>query len=36
MFIEILTELMKDEEAKQHKAEKILLPYDIIWRESTK
>lgn len=30
-----LTELMK-EEVKQHKAEKILLPYDIIWRESTK
>ena len=30
-----LTELMK-EEVKQHKAEKILLPYDIMWRESTK
>ena len=31
-----LTELMKDEESKHHKADKILLPYDIVWRESTK
>ena len=31
-----LTELMKDEETRNKKAEKILLPYDVIWRESTK
>lgn len=31
-----LTELMKDEEARHHKANKILLAYDIAWRESTK
>ena len=31
-----LTKLMKEENFKHKKAEKILLPYDIIWRESTK
>lgn len=31
-----LTNLMKEETPKQKKAEKILLAYDIIWRESTK
>lgn len=31
-----LTKLMKDENHKHKKAEKILLPYDIVWRESTK
>lgn len=31
-----LTELMKDEEIRNKKAEKILLPYDVVWRESTK
>ena len=31
-----LTELMKDENANRRKANKILLAYDICWRESTK
>ncbi len=31
-----LTELMKDDEAKKRKADKILLPYGIVWRESTR
>lgn len=31
-----LTKLMKEENFKHKKAEKILLPYDIVWRESTK
>lgn len=31
-----LTELMKDENKNHHKANKILLAYDICWRESTK
>ncbi len=31
-----LTKLMKEEYVKNKKAEKILLPYDIVWRESTK
>lgn len=31
-----LTNVMKEEYTKPKKAEKILLPYDIIWRESTK
>lgn len=31
-----LTKLMKEENFKHKKAEKILLPYDIVWRESTR
>ena len=31
-----LTKLMKEDYNKHKKAEKILLPYDIVWRESTK
>lgn len=31
-----LTKLMKEEHVRHKKAEKILLPYDIVWRESTK
>lgn len=31
-----LTELMQDENFSGKKADKILLPYDIVWRESTK
>ena len=31
-----LTELMKDDGVKVKKAEKILLAYGIVWRESTK
>lgn len=31
-----LTELMKEQEVHVKKAEKILLPYDVVWRESTK
>ena len=31
-----LTDLMKSEEPKKRKAEKILMSFDIIWRESTK
>ena len=31
-----LTELMKDDSMRSKKAEKILLAYGIVWRESTK
>jgi len=31
-----LTELMQDENSPRKKADKILLPYDVVWRESTK